>query len=43
MGGAPNVTPVYPKRDIFRMLLLLALERGEWSWSGRLTELLAKS
>lgn len=31
---------VYPKRAIFRMLLLLAWERGEMTYSERLTELL---
>lgn len=32
--------PSYPKRAIFRVLLLLAWERGEFTWRGRLSELL---
>lgn len=32
----------YPKRAIFRVLLLLAWERGEFRWTGRLSELLRK-
>jgi len=31
---------VYPKRSIFRVLLELAWERGEYHWSGNLQSML---
>jgi hypothetical protein len=34
--------PVYPKRAIWRELLKMAWERGEYTWSGRLLVLLRR-
>lgn len=34
---------IFPKRAIFRMLLLLAWERGEMRWTSPLSVLLSQS
>lgn len=34
---------VYPKRAIFRVLLRLAWERGEYRWTGPLSRLLSNT